>query len=60
MTNSNPVTKNTTNIGIIDNKEKEKPNQIIVQAKDIKIFNRVWPDIILANKRIDKLKTLEK
>jgi hypothetical protein len=28
------------------------------QEKPIKIFNNAWPDIIFANKRILKLKTL--
>jgi hypothetical protein len=60
MINSKPITKKTINAGMIPTKEKENPNQIIVQENDIKIFNKVCPDIMFANKRIDRLKTLEK
>ena len=31
----------------------------IAQIKQIKIFNKIWPDNILANNRIAKLKILE-
>jgi hypothetical protein len=30
------------------------------QTSLIKIFNKMWPDIILANSRIDKVKIFEK
>ena len=51
----------------IQGKEKNKfnilktaPAMRMSQAKPIKIFNNACPDIILANKRILKLKTFAK
>lgn len=50
---------------IIANGKKDKishiePAEKILQTKPIKIFIRIWPAIILANKRIDRLKIREK
>lgn len=44
--------------GNIEIKPNPIPNPIRVQLNVIIIFNKVWPDIILANNLIAKLKTL--
>ena len=58
-------TSNTTIIkipvnAIIEGKPKLKWAFKITFKKLTKIFNKIWPATILANKRIAKLKTLEK
>lgn len=54
---SNIVTAIMTIKGIRCTKYQIPPKESIVQANPAIIFNKVWPDIILANNRIAKLKT---
>lgn len=52
---SKPTTIKTITDGIKNNTVPTLKN--IVQLKPAKIFIKVWPDIILANSRVDKLTT---
>ena len=52
------MTKNTTTIGKIENAPKLENN--MTQTKPAKIFKRLCPDIIFANNRIARLRTLAK
>jgi len=45
--------------GIIIQNQLIKLEIIITQIKLIKIFNKIWPESILANSRIAKLNILE-
>lgn len=53
------MTRNTTPKGIVLKKHPNKPLVNKVHEKPIKIFNKIWPLIILANNRIAKLNIFE-
>jgi len=53
MPSSNPVTRKIMIRGI----RYIPQNDTAAQAKPDRIFSKVWPDIKLANNRIDKLNT---
>lgn len=59
IANSNPTTKKTIKSGKPIQTQWIKLELAIAQIKLIKIFNKIWPDIILANNLIDKLKILQ-
>jgi hypothetical protein len=59
MANSNPITKKTIPRGNPTQIQWIKLELAIAQIKLIKIFNKMWPDIIFANNRIAKLKIRE-
>jgi hypothetical protein len=59
IANSKPITKKTINIGKPTQTQWIKLELAIAQIKLIKIFNKIWPDIIFANSLSAKLKILE-
>jgi hypothetical protein len=59
MANSKPTTKKTMLIGNAIQIQWIKSELAIAQIKLIKIFNKIWPDIIFANNLIARLKILE-
>ena len=64
ITISKKVTQNTTNKGNIETNDQitdiEETATAIDQTNPIKIFIKIWPESIFANKRTDKLITREK
>jgi hypothetical protein len=60
ITSSNPITSVTTIHGRAENKTKAAWELSITQLKPIRIFRRVWPAIMLAKSRIERLKIREK
>jgi hypothetical protein len=60
MTNSSPITNVTTIQGMAENKIKAAWEFNITQLNPIRILSRVWPAIIFAKSRIERLKILEK
>ena len=57
---SNPITTNTIVNGSKIQNQLIKLETRIAQIKQIRIFNKICPDNIFANKRIARLKILEK
>mgnify|MGYP007009408773 CR=1 FL=1 len=60
ITNSKPVTQKIIAKGTKDKINHIDPAENILQTNPIKIFINIWPDIIFANNRIDRLKIREK
>ena len=59
IVNSRPITRNTIPKGKANQNTWTAFKLKIAQIKLIKIFNKIWPDIIFANNRIAKLKIRE-
>lgn len=59
MANSKPMTKKTIKIGKPIQIQWIKPELATAHIKLIKIFSKIWPDIIFVNSLIAKLKILE-
>jgi len=59
MDNSKPITEKTIDIGKIFQNQWTIVDETIAHTKEIKIFNKMWPDNIFANSLIAKLNILE-